>query len=106
MVEPAEFIADNSERIALITNVSGGKDSTRMLGYLRPRFPQIPTYCVLADTGFEHVRPVPAVEWSRRMATQFGSELHVVRNPNKTYLEMVCAHGKFPSAQSGSVRAT
>lgn len=26
-------------------------------------------------------------------------ELHVVRNPNKTYLEMVRARGKFPSAQ-------
>jgi len=32
-------------------------------------------------------------------STAFGMELHVVRNPNKTYLEMVRARGKFPSAQ-------
>jgi DNA sulfur modification protein DndC len=94
-----EFIEDNQQRIALVINVSGGKDSTRMLGFIRFRFPQIPTYCVMADTGFEHVRPVPALEWSRQIAERFGMELHVVRNPNKTYLEMVRARGKFPSAQ-------
>ncbi len=53
----------------------------------------------MADTGFEHVRPVSAVEWSRQIARCFGMELHVVRNPNKTYLEMVRTRGKFPSAQ-------
>jgi len=42
-----------------------------MLGYLRSRFPHIPTYCVMADTGFEHVRPVPAAEWSRQLADSF-----------------------------------
>ena len=70
-----------------------------MLGHVRSLFPRIPTYCVMADTGFEHVRPVSAEEWSRRIAAHFGLELHVVRNPNKTYLEMVRARGKFPSAQ-------
>jgi len=53
----------------------------------------------MADTGFEHVRPVSAVDWSRELAGRFGLELHVVRNPNKTYLEMVRRLGKFPSAQ-------
>ena len=62
-------------------------------------FPEITTYCVMADTGFEHVRPIPAVEWSRQIAARFGMEVHVVRNPKKTYLEMVRARGKFPSAQ-------
>jgi len=99
VVNPEQFIEANSERVALVINVSGGKDSTRTLGYLRSRFPHIPTYCLMADTGFEHVRPVPTVEWSHQIATRFGIELHVVRNPNKTYLEMVRARSKFPSAQ-------
>jgi len=27
-----------------------------MLGFIRSQFPHIPTYCVMGDTGFEHVR--------------------------------------------------
>ena len=97
--DPVQFIEANSKRIALVVNDSGGKDSTRMLGFIRSHFLDIPTYCVMADTGFEHVRPVPAVEWSRQIAERYGMELHVVRNPNKTYLEMVRRRGKFPSSQ-------
>jgi len=52
MLTPQEFIAQYKEQAALIINVSGGKDSTRMLGYLRSQFPTIPAYCVMADTGF------------------------------------------------------
>ena len=99
MLTPQEFIAQYREQAALVINVSGGKDSTRMLGFLRSQFPIIPAYCVMADTGFEHVRPVSAVDWSRQLAIRFGLELHVVRNPNKTYLEMIRRRGKFPSAQ-------
>ena len=99
MIDPEEFIATNSARLALVINLSGGKDITRMLGYVRARFPDITTYCVMADTGFEHVRPIPAVEWSRRIAARFGMEVHIVRNPKKTYLEMVRSRGKFPLAQ-------
>lgn len=61
MIPVEQFISDNREQLALVVNVSGGKDSTRMLGLLRAQFPAIPTYSVMADTGFEHVRPVPAV---------------------------------------------
>jgi len=39
------------------------------------------------------------VDWSRQIARRFGTELQVIRNPNKTYLEMVRRRGKFPSAQ-------
>ena len=99
MTEAEGLIAAKATSIALVVNLSGGKDSTRMLGYVRSLFPDIPTYCVMADTGFEHVRPVSAVQWSRQIAARFGLELHVVSNPNKTYLEMVRARGKFPSAQ-------
>ena len=96
---PEEFIAQYKNQAALVINLSGRKDSTRMLGFLCSQFPTIPAYCVMADTGFEHVRPVSAVDWSRELAGRFGLELHVVRNPNKTYLEMVRRRGKFPSAQ-------
>jgi DNA sulfur modification protein DndC len=48
----------------------------------------------MADTGFEHVRPIPAVEWSRKLVAKFDLPLTVVRNPNKTYLEMVERRGK------------
>ena len=84
---------------ALLLNLSGGKDSTRMLGFVRENYPTLKTYAVMADTGFEHVRPVLAVEWCRDIAARFGLPLTVVRNPNKTYLEMVRRRGMFPSAQ-------
>ena len=84
---------------ALLLNLSGGKDSTRMLGFVREKYPEVKTYAVMADTGFEHVKPVPAVEWCRNIAARFGLPLTVVRNPNKTYLEMVRRRGMFPSAQ-------
>jgi 3'-phosphoadenosine 5'-phosphosulfate sulfotransferase (PAPS reductase)/FAD synthetase len=82
-----------------VVNVSGGKDSTRMLGYLRVRFPEVKTYCVYADTGFEHVKPVSAEQFARERCEAYGLPLHVVRNQNKTYLQMVERRGMFPSAQ-------
>src|SRR5579871_4075575 len=78
MTEPERFIAENRERVALVINLRGGKDSTRMLGYLRERFPDVATYCVMADTGFEHVRPVSAVDWSRTIACRFGLDVQIV----------------------------
>jgi hypothetical protein len=39
MAVAEQFIRDSSERVALIVNVSGGKDSTRMLGFIRSQFP-------------------------------------------------------------------
>ncbi len=98
-MQEIDQILSSSHAPALLLNLSGGKDSTRMLGFVRERFPAMKTYAVMADTGFEHVKPVPAVEWCRRIAGQFGLVLTVVRNPNKTYLEMVRRRGMFPSAQ-------
>src|SRR6266851_6160990 len=40
--------------LAFVVNHSGGKDSMRMLGFLRDHFPDSETYLVMADTGFEH----------------------------------------------------
>ncbi len=96
---PEVFIAENAEQIGLVVNISRGKDSTRMPGFIREQFLNIPTYCVMADTGFEHVKSVSAVDWSRQIAARFALDSHVVRNPNKTYLEMVRRRDKFPSAQ-------
>ncbi len=99
MVEVDGLLSGPTASTALLLNLSGGKDSTRMLGFVRQRFPSVKTYAVMADTGFEHVRPVAAVDWCRQLAARFDLSLTVVRNPNKTYLEMVRRRGMFPSAQ-------
>src|SRR5277367_4775923 len=75
--------------VALVVNHSGGKDSTRMLGLVRGIFPHCTAYGVMADTGFEHQRPISAVDWARSRCEEFGVNLSVVRNPKRTYLEMV-----------------
>lgn len=95
-----ELLAQPAAPVAFVINYSGGKDSHRMLGYLCERFPEAAKYVVMADTGFEHVAPIPAVEWSRAQAARFGLPLSVVRNPNKTYLQMVERRGMFPSADT------
>jgi len=84
---------------AFVINHSGGKDSTRMLGFVREGFPDAAIFAVMADTGFEHQRPVSAVEFARNRCTDVDVQLTVVRNPRRTYLEMVEQRGMFPSAQ-------
>jgi DNA sulfur modification protein DndC len=85
--------------LAFVVNHSGGKDSTRMLGFVCRKFPDSPTYAVMADTGFEHQRPISAADFARQRCVEFGIELAIVRNPRRTYLEMVEQRGMFPSAQ-------
>jgi 3'-phosphoadenosine 5'-phosphosulfate sulfotransferase (PAPS reductase)/FAD synthetase len=85
--------------LAFVVNHSGGKDSTRMLGFVRRKFPDSSTYAVMADTGFEHQRPISAADFASQRCAEFGIELTIVRNPRPTYLEMVEQRGKFPSAQ-------
>ena len=84
----------------LIVNMSGGKDSVRMLGHLCEAYPHVRKIAVIADTGFEHVKPISAVEWARQRCDAYGVPLYVVRNPNKTYLEMVEERGMFPSSST------
>jgi len=78
----------------LIVNFSGGKDSTAMLALLCERYPNTTKHVVMADTGWEHP---DALDWSRSISARFGLQLHVVHNPNKTFLSMVEKRGKFPS---------
>ncbi len=80
----------------LVINFSGGKDSTAMLAYLVEKFPKVKKHVVMADTGWEHP---DAIEWSRGICDRFGLPLHVVRNRNKTFLEMVERRGMFPASE-------
>ena len=90
---------EQGPNLAFVVNHSGGKDSTRMLGFVRRRFPDAPIYVVMADSGFEHQKPISAADFARQRCAEFGLELTVVRNPKRTYLEMVEQRGMFPSAQ-------
>lgn len=97
MLSAVQELADkHGDNLALVVNFSAGKDSMRMLGYVREHLPNVKTYVVMADTGFEHTKPVSADVWARKLTSLYGLDLHVVRNPNKTYLEMVERRGKFP----------
>lgn len=78
----------------LVINFSGGKDSSAMLAYLCERYPRRPKHVVFADTGWEHD---DAEEWSRAIVARFGLPLHVVRNVNKDFFQMVRQRHKFPS---------
>jgi DNA sulfur modification protein DndC len=88
--------AKHGKNLALIVNHSGGKDSHRMLGFLVEHFPEITKYVVQADTGFEHIAPISAEDFARQNVARFGLKLYMVRNPKKTYLEMVERRGMFP----------
>ena len=99
--EMCALAAENDESTVLVVNHSGGKDSMRMLGLLAAEFPDLPIVCVMADTGFEHRKPVSAAEWVRLRCAWFPNPVPftVVRNERRTYLEMVEQRGMFPSAQ-------
>jgi hypothetical protein len=58
----------------------------------------------MADTGFEHQRPISAADFARHRCAEFGLNLTVVRNPKRTYLEMVERRGMFPSPGSANAR--
>lgn len=97
--EVKSLVDRHGRELCFVVNHSGGKDSTRMLGIIRSEFPGVPTQVVMADTGFEHVSPISAADFARARCTDAGLELTVVRNRNRTYLEMVEQRGKFPSPQ-------
>lgn len=78
----------------LVINFSGGKDSTAMLAYLCEKHPRVGKHVVYADTGWEHE---DAEEWARSIVARFNLPLHVVRNPNKDFFQMVRHRRMFPS---------
>jgi DNA sulfur modification protein DndC len=83
------LIAENQNKVALVVNLSAVKYADAWLS--AHTYPEIPTYCVMAETH-------SGGGWTIYSA-RFGVELQVVRNPNKTYREMVRNRGMFPSAQ-------
>jgi len=97
--EVKRLVARFDGSVAFVINHSGGKDSTRTLGFVRKCFPNAPTFAVMADTGFEHQRPISAEEFAHSRCSDFNIPLTVVRNARRTYLEMVEQRGMFPSAQ-------
>jgi len=80
----------------LVINFSGGKDSSAMLAFLCENYPRVKKHVVMADTGWEHP---DAAEWSRSIVDRYNLPLHVVRNKNKTFLQMVERRGKFPAPE-------
>ena len=88
---------EHGNDLAFVVNHSGRKDSTRMLGLVRQMFPDLPTYAVMTDTGFQHRSPVSATDWARIRCAEFALNFTVVRNAKRTYLEMVEQWGLFPS---------
>ncbi len=92
-----KLVEQHGSNLAFVVNHSGGKDSTRMLGLVRNKLRDSPTYAVMADTGFEHQRPISAADFARQRCAEFGLDLTVVRHPRRTYLEMVEQRGMFPS---------
>ena len=91
------LVQEHGSDLAFVVNHSGGKDSTRTLGFIRSKFPDSPTYAVMADTGFDHVLPISAADFARARCAEFGLELTIVRNQKRTYLKMVEQRGMFPS---------
>jgi len=81
----------------LVVNFSGGKDSCAMLAYLVENYPHVQKHVVFADTGWEHEG---AVEWCRSIVEGMGLNLSVVRNPNKTFLQMAQRRKMFPGMQT------
>jgi DNA sulfur modification protein DndC len=94
-----ELLGHHEGQLAFVVNHSGGKDSMRMLGWIRDQLLDADLYPVLADTGFEHQSPVSSIDWTRERYAELGLNLTVVRNPIKSYLEMVRHRRRFPSAQ-------
>ena len=83
-----------NRNLVLVINFSGGKDSCAMLCYLCEKYAHLKKFVIFADTGWEHEG---AEEWCRKICSMFGLPLHVCRNPNKTFLQMVERRKMFPS---------
>jgi 3'-phosphoadenosine 5'-phosphosulfate sulfotransferase (PAPS reductase)/FAD synthetase len=63
--------------VAFVINHSGGKDSTRMLGLVRGGFPNTATFAVMADTVFEHQRPISSADFARARFADFRSSIRL-----------------------------
>ncbi len=53
---------EHGTNLSFVVNHFGGKDSARMLGFVRKKSPDTPTDVVMVDTGFEHTSPNSAAD--------------------------------------------
>ncbi len=86
--------------LVLVVNMSGGKDSCFMLAELCRRYPHLEKIAIYADTGFEHVNPISAEAFGAQVCAKLGVPFVMVKNPNKTYLQMVERRRMFPSPKN------
>jgi hypothetical protein len=73
---------------------------------VRRKFPDSPTYAVMADTGLEHQRPISAADFARQRCAESGIKLVIVRNPRRTYLERVEQRGCSRRPNIGNAHQT
>jgi len=79
------------EDVPLVVNISGGKDSSALLLWMKAHYPQNKMTAIYNDTGFEH----PGVlEYIQNMTTQLGVPLVVLGSQG--LLEIVEARGIIP----------
>ncbi len=72
-----------------------------MMGLVRQNFPDVMTYAVMADIGLEHIAPVTASDSGRSRCAEFGLDLTAIRNPKRTYPEVVEQRASFGRRSSG-----
>lgn len=77
----------------IVINFSGGKDSQAMLAFIMENYPDVKKHVVFADTGWEHEG---IIEWCQKEVARYDLPLHVVKNPNKTFMQMVGNRKMFP----------
>lgn len=88
----------------LLVNTSGGKDSEVIAHEIVTRYGSTHRIeFIYADTGWEYTTKAgkggwaSTLDWNRQRVASRGYDLHIVRNPHRTYLEEVRLRGKFPS---------
>jgi hypothetical protein len=70
----------------------------RMLGRVRELYPNHPIFVVMADTGFEHVRPISAEDWSRKQVARYELPLASPHYPAVFKLATVASRTSAPAA--------
>jgi 3'-phosphoadenosine 5'-phosphosulfate sulfotransferase (PAPS reductase)/FAD synthetase len=82
---------DFDQSAPIVVNVSGGKDSSALLLWIKAHYSN-PITAIYHDTGFEH----PGVEeYIRQMTGQLGIPL-VVTQPTTDLLSLVLHYGRIP----------
>ena len=88
-------------RTVVVGSLSGGKDSTVYLDYLKKNYPALDVRLVFADTGAEYQAEPgkwpSTLEWCIKIAAKYGCPLTVVHNTKRNLLEEIEQRRRFPS---------